>query len=137
MDTSAAAIPCLTRLSRAVYERASEERLGIGLKQLALLTRLRDRGPHPQQALAEFAHTTQNTVVVWLNGLEERGLVTRLRDPDDRRKHIVEISDRGREAVRHAEHELYRLEEEVLAPLSEEEREQLRALLARALEATR
>jgi DNA-binding MarR family transcriptional regulator len=138
MDTTTtAAIPCLTRLSRLVYERASEERLGIGLKQLALLTRLRDRGPHPQQALADFAHTTQNTVVVWLNGLEERGLVTRLRDPDDRRKHIVEISDRGRDAVRRAEAELYRLEEEVLAPLSEEDRTTLRSLLARALEGAR
>jgi DNA-binding MarR family transcriptional regulator len=137
MDTSTAAIPYLTRLSRAVYEGASEERLGVGLKQLALLIRLRDRGPLPQQALADYAHATQNTMVVWLNVLEERGLVTRQRDPDDRRKHIVALSERGCEAVRRAEEELWRLEEQVLAPLSDEERTQLRALLARALEATR
>jgi DNA-binding MarR family transcriptional regulator len=135
--TSTASIPYLTRVSRAVYEAASEERLGIGLKQLALLIRLRDRGALPQQALADYAHASQNTLVVWLNGLEERGLVTRLRDPDDRRKHIVDISDRGREAVRRAENELFLLEEQVLAPLSTEERAQLRALLARALDAAR
>ena len=64
-------IPYLTRVSPAVYAGATEERLGIGLKQLALLIRLRDRGALPQQASRDYAHATQNTVVVWLNELED------------------------------------------------------------------
>lgn len=105
------------------------------LKHVTLLAALRDNGALPQQNLCDRMHMTQNTVVAWLNELEHAGYLDRVRDPDDRRKHNVAITTDGLAALERAERELYRLEEEVLAPLTADERAQLRRLLAKALAA--
>ena len=118
-----------------MYASARDELLGISLKQLHTLVSLRDRGVLPQQLLCHVLHTTQNTVVAWLNELEEAGFIERMRDPDDRRKHNVVITRAGLLALERAERELLRLEEEVLSPLTADERAQLRRLLAKALTA--
>jgi len=128
-------IPHITRLSRRVYAHATLEILGVTLKQLATLIALRDRGELPQQSLCDVLHTTQNTVVVWLNELEEAGFIERNRDPDDRRKHNVAITPAGSAALDRAESELRRIEDEVLTGLTADERTQLRKLLAKALDA--
>lgn len=127
-------IPHLTRLSRRVYAGATPEVIGMNVKQVSMLVALRDQGELPQTSLCDMMGTTQNTVVTWLNELEDRGLVARLRDPDDRRKHNVTITAAGVVALERAETELRRLEDEVLAGLSADERAQLRRLLAKALE---
>jgi DNA-binding MarR family transcriptional regulator len=129
------AIPHLTRLTRRVYTKASEELLGMTLKKVATLASLRDRGALPQQMLCDVLHTTQNTVVAWLNELEAVGFVARVRDAEDRRKHNVAITPAGSVALERAETELRRLEDEVLVGLTADERTQLRKLLAKALEA--
>jgi DNA-binding MarR family transcriptional regulator len=128
-------IPHLTRLSRRVYANATQELLGMNLKQVGMLVMLRDQGELPQTLLCDMMRTTQNTVVTWLNELEEQGHVTRLRDPEDRRKHNVAITEAGAAALERAETELRRLEDEVLAGLSADERTQLRRLMAKALDA--
>jgi DNA-binding MarR family transcriptional regulator len=56
-----------------------------------------------------------------------------VRDPQDRRRHIVELTPSGKKAMAHAERAMEDLEDEVLGPLSAEERAQLRDLLDRAL----
>jgi DNA-binding MarR family transcriptional regulator len=75
-----------------------------------------------------------NNCVILLNGLEEGGLIERTRDPQDRRRHIVEITSKGRKALERAEHELETLEDDVLGNLDAAERDKLRDLLAKALE---
>lgn len=107
----------------------------MNLKQVSMLATLRTEGELPQTLLCELMHTTQNTVVTWLNELEEAGRITRLRDPEDRRKHNVAITEEGAAALERAETELRRLEDEALAGLSVDERAQLRRLLAKALDA--
>jgi MarR family transcriptional regulator, lower aerobic nicotinate degradation pathway regulator len=129
-------IPHLTRLSRRVYAGATQEMLGMNLKQVSMLVALRDQGDLPQTTLCDMMKLTQNTVVTWLNELEDAGYVTRLRDPDDRRKHNVTLTPKGDAALERAETELRRLEDEVLAGLTADERAQLRKLMAKALETT-
>jgi DNA-binding MarR family transcriptional regulator len=128
-------IPHLARLSRRVSSRATPELLGMNLKQVSILATLQQQGELPQTSLVEVLHTTQNTVVTWLNELEDAGYIARLRDPDDRRKHNVAITEKGAAALERAETELRRLEDEALAGLSVDERTQLRRLLAKALDA--
>jgi DNA-binding MarR family transcriptional regulator len=72
--------------------------------------------------------------VILLNGLEENGLIERVRDPEDRRRHIVAITPKGQKALEKAEHELETVEDDVLGNLSQDERNELRELLAKALE---
>jgi DNA-binding MarR family transcriptional regulator len=128
-------IPHLVRLNRRVSSRAKPALIGMNLKQVAMLALLRDGGALPQQELCDRMGMTQNTVVTWLNELEELGLVERQRDPEDRRKHNVAITDKGTTALERAETELRRLEDDALAGLTADERAQLRKLLAKALEA--
>jgi DNA-binding MarR family transcriptional regulator len=68
-----------------------------------------------------------------LNDLEAAGWAQRRRDPDDRRRHVVEITASGRKALARAEQALDGLEEDVLDGLSADERATLRELLARAV----
>jgi DNA-binding MarR family transcriptional regulator len=125
--------PHFIRLTRRIYASADTERIGVTLKQLATLASLRERGELPQQMLCDVLKTTQNTVVVWLNELEEAGLITRVRDAEDRRKHNVAITPAGVTALERGEVEMRRLEDEALSGLTADERAQLRKLVAKAL----
>ena len=74
-----------------------------------------------------------NNVVLLLNELEELGHVARLRDPHDRRRHLVELTTEGREALAEAELAQETIEDEVLQALDASERATLWQLLTRAL----
>jgi DNA-binding MarR family transcriptional regulator len=106
----------------------------MNLKQVSMLAALRDQGELPQNTLCDMMRLTQNTVVTWLNELEDAGYVSRVRDPGDRRKHNVALTDKGMTALERAETELRKLEDDVLSGLNADERTQLRRLLAKALD---
>jgi DNA-binding MarR family transcriptional regulator len=123
-------------LTRRVHAHATPELIGMNLKQVAMLVALRDQGELPQTLLCDMMKLTQNTVVTWLNELEEHGYIVRHRDPEDRRKHNVVLTKAGEAALERAETELRKLEDEVIGGLTADERTQLRRLLAKALETT-
>jgi DNA-binding MarR family transcriptional regulator len=124
----------LTRLAKQVYRRSSEELLGMHLRHLMTLSYLRDHNPAPQQELAEAFCMDANNVVLLLNELEDMRYVSRLRDPSDRRRHLVELTPAGARALGRAEHAQEQIEDEVLHGLDSEERATLWKLLTRALQ---
>jgi DNA-binding MarR family transcriptional regulator len=124
----------LTRLAREVYGASSEEVLGMRLKQSMLLGDLSDSdGAMPQQALCGALHLDPNNLVLMLNELEDDGYVERRRDPEDRRRHIVELTSAGKRALERAEKGMESVEDHVLAALDTGQRAELRKLLALAL----
>ena len=123
----------LTRLSRLVYRSATEEVLGIRLKQFIALDYLREQGGSSQQLLGQALMLDPNNCVILLNDLEQGGYVERRRDPADRRRHMVEMTPAGARALEHAEHKLETVEDEVLGNLTAAERSKLRDLLAKAV----
>lgn len=125
----------LTQLSRVVYRRANEAALGISLKEYMALTNLRDQKSVTQQALADALHLDANNCVLLLNVLENGSLAERRRDPNDRRRHIVQLTPVGRAALERADRALETVEDQVLGGLDREERATLRRLLLRATEA--
>lgn len=125
-------IVLLTRLSRLIYRRATEDVLGMRLKAYMTLSSLRD-GPLSQSDLCITMHLDPNNCVLMLNDLEDAGYVERRRDPSDRRRHIVEMTPAGHKAMLLAERAMESLEDDVLGALAPEERDVLRGLLARAL----
>jgi len=124
----------LTQLSRVVYRRTSEDLLGMRLKEFVMLAHLREHTPIPQQDLGEMLCIDANNLVLLLNELESRGFAYRRRDPADRRRHLVEITDEGVEAFEEAERGIESVEDDVLASLTGDERDLLRGLLTKALE---
>ncbi|MGN6188580.1 MAG: MarR family winged helix-turn-helix transcriptional regulator [Conexibacter sp.] len=123
----------LTRLAKVVFRRSDPQRLGMSMRWFVGLSFLDDHDGAPQQALGEALCIDANNLVLLLNELEGAGYVERRRDPLDRRRHLVHITAKGRRALDRAERAQERVEDEVLATLSAEERETLRELLARAL----
>jgi DNA-binding MarR family transcriptional regulator len=123
----------LTRLAKQVYRRSNEDLLGMHLRLLMTLSYLRDHDGAPQQELAEALCMDANNVVLLLNELEELGHVTRRRDPDDRRRHLVGLTPAGLSALAHAEGAQEEIEDEVLQALDPQERATLWRLLTRAL----
>jgi DNA-binding MarR family transcriptional regulator len=123
----------LSRLAKQVYRRSNEEQLGMHLRHLVALSYVSDHDGCPQQDLADAFCMDANNVVLLLNELEQFGYATRVRDPSDRRRHLVEITPYGREALGAAERAQVAIEDHVLAALDPDERRTLRELLNRAL----
>jgi DNA-binding MarR family transcriptional regulator len=126
-------LPLLDHLAR-LGRRAAEASAPGGLRprHLHALGILSERGPLSQQILGEVLSLDPSNVVGLLNELEERGLITRRRDPSDRRRHIVELSTAGEEALTVAYVRVGLAEDSLLAALSAEERATLYDLLVRA-----
>jgi len=124
----------LSQLNRVVYRRATEDVLGIKLKQLITLEILLKNEGCLQQELGASLMVDPNNCVLLLNDLDDQGFVERQRDPKDRRRHIVVITAAGVKALERAQDKLEELEGEVLGNLDPAEREQLRDLLARAMD---
>jgi DNA-binding MarR family transcriptional regulator len=134
VDTTPGTVLMLMRLATTIKKRSTEELLGIKLRQMMLLSYLRHGAPALQQQLCETLWLDPNNCVLLLNEMEELGYVERRRDPADRRRHVVDLTNAGRKALERAERAQESLEDQVLAGLSDEERATLRSLLARALE---
>jgi DNA-binding MarR family transcriptional regulator len=132
VDTSAGTVVMLMRLATAIKKRSTEELMGVKLRQLMLLSYLNSGAPALQQQLCEALWLDANNCVLLLNELEDLGYVERRRDPADRRRHVVELTEAGRTALERAEAAQESLGDELFAALSDDERATLRSLLARA-----
>src|SRR5258708_33498277 len=124
----------ITQISKALHRRTGEELLGMRLKQFMLLGFVRDHAGVSQQELESALLMDANGVVILLNELEAAGFSIRKRDPNDRRRHLVDLTPSGRAAVERAEKARESLEDEVLAGFTAEERASLKQMLGRVLE---
>ncbi len=98
-------------------------------RQFEILGLLIERGPITQVDLASTMATAPSILVTLLNPLEERGWINRTRDPNDRRRHLVEITKAGASRFRTASEAQRQVEDEVFSALDDEQRSQLRDLL--------
>ena len=127
-------VSLMIQLNKAIHRRSTEEMLGMRLKAYMTLGHIRDHPGTSQQELETALVMDANSVVLILNELEARQFSVRRRDPQDRRRHIVEITPAGRRALEKADRAREALEDELLAPLSNDERKALRKLIERVLE---
>lgn len=104
---------------------------GLSPRHGATLLRLARAGATSQQALIEALAVDASALVAILNDLERDGLAERRRDPTDRRRHIVEITPAGAQAVGDVESAITDVERDAFADLDDAEIAQLHWLLAR------
>ncbi len=129
---SLALVSHLAQVVRRDADQALADVDGMRPRHLIALTLLRDHGPMAQAALGEGLRLDPSNVVALLNDLEARAWVTRRRDPEDRRRHIVALSEGGVGALDRAEAGLAAVEDALLGGLSADERGTLHDLLLRA-----
>jgi MarR family transcriptional regulator for hemolysin len=87
----------LTRVSRTI-SRAFDDALaeaGGSLPVWLVLISLKRAEPASQRELAEAVGIQEATLTHHLNTMESAGLVTRRRDPANRRLHLVEVTPAG------------------------------------------
>jgi DNA-binding MarR family transcriptional regulator len=106
----------------------------MNLKNMVVLAYLRDHPGASQQAMTEDLSMDSNTGVLVLNDLEDLDYAERRRDPADRRRHNVDITGLGLEALERAEAAQGSIEDEILGGLNASERATFRRLLVKALE---
>jgi DNA-binding MarR family transcriptional regulator len=126
----------LKRLGHAAKERSMEAYEGAGVHpyHFAILIAL-DEGSHETQgAIADTLGYDRGQLVGLLDELEQRGLVERRRDPNDRRRQLVQPTAEGKRTLRRLRTLSKEIENEFLEPLSDDERAQLHALLLRLAE---
>ncbi|MGC4835755.1 MarR family winged helix-turn-helix transcriptional regulator [Micromonospora vinacea] len=98
-----------------------------------LLASLAEDGPASQADLGRRCGIDRSDVVAAINDLAGRGLVVRAPDPADRRRNVISVTDAGVGEARRMGATLDRVQDDLLAPLSTTEREQLTRLLTRLL----
>jgi len=109
--------------------------VGISPPQFALLDQI---AREPGTTLGEIAAAlgvTPPTISAGLRRLEELGLATKRRDPEDRRNLRVFLTAEGKTLHRKAEKFRRRRAERLLSPLTPAERAELVRLLEKALRA--
>ncbi|GGN42607.1 MarR family winged helix-turn-helix transcriptional regulator [Streptomyces fuscichromogenes] len=124
----------LLRLTRRVWriqKRHLEARdLGITPAQSRLLRTLAHYDTPPRMAdLAARLEVVPRAVTTLVDGLEASGKVCRVPDPANRRVTRIEVTDEGRETLGELRAARRSAAAEILAPLSEEQRELLGGLL--------
>ena len=119
------------RLSRVSTEGlgGALSELGLRAPEYAILHQLYEAGPISQQALGRALRIHASNLVALIDELEGDGSVIRRRDPDDRRRYLLELTDDGLRRLARAETAASGAEAEMLAPLTAAERERLRSYL--------
>jgi DNA-binding MarR family transcriptional regulator len=98
-------------------------------RELSLLMAVAGLESASQQEAAEALGIDRTTMVTYVDLLEGKGLVQRRPDPSDRRRNVVEVTERGARTLTRARRASDDAERALLSPLSEAERTQLRDAL--------
>lgn len=123
----------LFRLSRASGENLGGALAALDMRapEFAILHHLYFEGPLSQQQLGRALRIHASNLVAMIDQLEGEELLIRRRDPDDRRRYLLELTDDGVRRLADAERAAQGAEADMLAPLTPAERERLRGYLAR------
>jgi DNA-binding MarR family transcriptional regulator len=105
----------------------------IHARDLGVLLAIDSTEPASQQEIAQRMGVDRTTMVAIIDALEAKGIIARHPDPEDRRRNVVELTPTGQDILRQAITASDAAEAELLAPLSLDESQQLRDLLARVL----
>jgi MarR family transcriptional regulator, lower aerobic nicotinate degradation pathway regulator len=121
----------LARLGMGFKLKAIElfEREGFELHDYHVLALVAEGTPETQSTIAGAVNVDPSRLVALLDSLEQRGFVVRRRDPQDRRRHVVSITEAGERELGRLRELVKQLEQEFLAPLGAEDRKTLHELL--------
>jgi DNA-binding MarR family transcriptional regulator len=106
----------------------------IDVHGYAALVALGDGVPRSQQGLARSICVSRTTVMRVAADLSDRGLVARVRNPDDRRSYLLTRTPEGAAAARTWRRHVDQLEDAVIAGLTARQQDDLRILLGRVVE---
>jgi DNA-binding MarR family transcriptional regulator len=121
----------LARVGTAVKLRALEEleEAGYSMYQYGVLAILGEGARKTQATIADVLGVDRGQLVGVLDDLEERGLIERRRDPDDRRRHTVSLTSEGKRELVRLRGIVKRIEKAFFASLDDEAKNALHECL--------
>jgi MarR family transcriptional regulator, lower aerobic nicotinate degradation pathway regulator len=121
----------LKRLGMKAKEESYEAYSAAGVHpyHYAILATIAEGERETQGAIADALDYDRGQLVGLLDELEEAGLVERRRDPDDRRRQVVVMTQDGKKMLAKMRTLARKLDGEFLAPLTLDQRQHLRELL--------
>ncbi len=90
------AVSLLKRRTRQTQTR------DLSVPETAVMVRLDHSGPDSISGLARWEQITPQAMGATVGGLESRGLLHRVPDPDDKRRHLLSLTEAGTELLRAA-----------------------------------
>jgi DNA-binding MarR family transcriptional regulator len=105
----------------AEFTSAAMAPYGVTGRESAVLTAIDSQVPVSQQDVALRLGVDRTTMVALIDDLEGKGLVQRRKDPDDRRKNVVQLTDLGRATLRDASRAGTDAERRFLSALSDDQ----------------
>jgi MarR family transcriptional regulator, lower aerobic nicotinate degradation pathway regulator len=123
----------LVRLAMGFKARAIDELEAAGFSQYhySVLAVLGEQARKTQSTIADALGLDPSQLVGVLDGLEDRGLIVRQRDPNDRRRHVVSLTGKGRTQLVRLRTRFDRLEDELFTPLDAQTRKNFHEILLR------
>ena len=117
----------LARVGYGIKLRLIEEfeAAGFTIYQYGVLALLGEGASETQGKIADVLDVDRSQLVGELDALEERGLVERRRDPQDRRRHMVSITADGKRQLGRMRSSVKRIEDSFLEPLDASSRKAL------------
>jgi DNA-binding MarR family transcriptional regulator len=121
----------LKKVGHAAKERlgAGSEELGLGPYDHAILALLHEEPRETQATIADALGFDRSHLVGVLDELEERELIERQRDPNDRRRHAVSLTSEGKRQLVKLRKLVKGIEEAALEPLEPRSRDLLHKAL--------
>ncbi|MEU7040947.1 MarR family winged helix-turn-helix transcriptional regulator [Streptomyces varsoviensis] len=113
-------------------DRALESR-GMRMRYFYVLAALEGQISLSQQDLSRLLNLDPTTMVALIDEMEEAGHVERRRNPADRRRYILHLTDAGRQALAGATRAVDDAEQGFLAAVGSADRDRLRQILGELL----
>jgi DNA-binding MarR family transcriptional regulator len=110
---------------------------GLSPARVRLLLALATAGGIRMSSLAEQLGVTNRAITRLVDALQREGVLARRPDPDDRRAIRLELTEAGVALVDKIQRLQHQVSEQIFAPLSQPERDQLAGLLRRFIRAQR
>lgn len=120
------------KAERLVSDALAQE--GVRRQHFTVLTSLAEQGPASQATLGRRLWIDRSDLHAILNELERIGHIDRVRDEQDRRRNIVELTARGTATLKRLDKRVDGAQRALLKPLSESDRRAFRRLLEKLVD---
>lgn len=104
---------------------------GLTFPQFMVLEALLNKGSLTVGEIKEKILSSNGTIPVIINNLVKQGMVRRTKDPDDQRRSLVELTDKGRELIERVYPENEKIFTDRFGIWTKEEKKELMSLIGR------